>query len=307
MMPVHSAAVARRTVSSLNALLRAHKPQRCFSATARHAIPAEGSTKSAPRVYRYVVDVHGQLFLHDAVPKNLTSCFKNVEFLDFFFKRVRPNPLSTTAAADYAQSGAISRHDILKPPVDTTLALDWSDVAPFNGTMEQSETRSREELYQIALEQGNSQGYEWISPCGPELNLVRCQDTPIVYRELGEDDGMLKWAGSLVEPFRPDSLVVDPSNGYVYHPSPQPSSRRRSKTSSAERYGSLSLLGSNLVLSRLAEGLEIDPDAFDRGVGGSIEWKGQRYDLGLLGSGSDRQAQPASIFGLQTTGAEGRR
>ncbi|TKY88653.1 hypothetical protein EX895_002284 [Sporisorium graminicola] len=156
-------------------------------------------------------------------------------------------------------------------------------MAPFNGTVEHSETRSQEELYQVALQQGNSQGYEWVSPCGPELNLVRCQDAPIVYRELGEDDGMLKWAGSLSEPFRPDQLVVDPSNGYVYHPSPQPSSRRGSKASTGEQYGSLSLLGSSLVLSKLAEGLEIDPDVFDRGIGGSIEWKGHRYDLGVLG------------------------
>lgn len=282
-MLVHSAAVASRAVACLPPQLRAHAPRRGFFTTPKHVNTAGSSTESALRVYRYVVDVHGQLFLHDTVPKNLTSCFKNVEFLDFFFKRVRPNSVSATAAADYARSGAISRHGILNPPLDTTLALDWSDVTPFNGTVEQGETRSQEELHQLALEQGNSQGYEWTSPCGFELNLIRCQDMPIVYRELSEDEGMPKWAGSLAEPFRPDSLVVDPRNGYVYHPSPQPSSRRRSKNGSVERYGSLSLLGSNLVLSRLAEGLDIDPDAFERGVGGSIEWKGQRYDLGLLG------------------------
>jgi len=27
-----------------------------------------------PRIYRYWIDVHGQLFLYDTVPKNLTSC-----------------------------------------------------------------------------------------------------------------------------------------------------------------------------------------------------------------------------------------
>lgn len=34
-------------------------------------------TERKPRVYRYAIDVHGQLFLHDTTPKNLTSCFKN--------------------------------------------------------------------------------------------------------------------------------------------------------------------------------------------------------------------------------------
>ncbi|SPO30950.1 uncharacterized protein UTRI_05426_B [Ustilago trichophora] len=231
----------------------------------------------------YVLDVHGQLFLHDTVPKNLTSCFKNVDFLDFFFKRIRPNPASRTAAPSYAGSGSISRHDILTQPKDSRLPEDWSDVPPYNGMIGPQETRSREELYSSACKLGDSEGYEWISPCGPELNLVRCQDTPLVYRELSEE-GMLKWAGSLIEPFRPDQLMVDPSNGYVYHPSPRPSSRRRQggEKEKESKYGKLSLLGSNLVLSRLADGLEIDPDAFERGQGGSIEWQGKRYELGLL-------------------------
>nr|CDI55202.1 conserved hypothetical protein [Melanopsichium pennsylvanicum 4] len=132
---------------------------------------------------------------------------------------------------------------------------------------------------------GDRQGYEWISPCGPELNLVRTQDTPIVYTEL-DDDGLLKWAGTLTEPFQPEQMVVDPENGYVYHPSPKRQNRRRNKSDTSQdvkRYGELSLLGSNLVLSRLAEGLEIDAELFEKGVGGSIEWQGKRYDLGLLG------------------------
>ncbi|KAJ9474495.1 hypothetical protein PHBOTO_004970 [Pseudozyma hubeiensis] len=260
--------------------------ERLFNSAPTSFSPASAASKSPFRVYRYVVDVHGQLFIHDTVPKNLTSCFKNTEFLDFFFKRVRPNPESLTASPHYAQSGTISRHDILNPPTDTTLPSDWSDVPPFNGS-----TPSSEQLHSQACSNGNSEGYEWISPCGPELNLVRCQDTPIVYRELiddGGDTGMLKWAGNLWEPFQPEKLVVDPSNGYVYHPSPRPSQRwsRRSKEGEGQgeqRYGSLSLLGSNLVLSTLAEGLEIDPDAFEKGSGGSIEWKGERYQLGLLG------------------------
>ncbi|KAJ3144495.1 hypothetical protein HK101_002678 [Irineochytrium annulatum] len=44
------------------------------------------------REWQYVVDVHGQLFLHDTVPKNLTSCFKDKKFLDFFFIRLMMNP-----------------------------------------------------------------------------------------------------------------------------------------------------------------------------------------------------------------------
>lgn len=284
MLLIGCAAVARRVIPPLWPRFRAQASGRYLSNDAK------GPT-SAFRVYRYVVDVHGQLFIHDTVPKNLTSCFKNAEFLDFFFKRIRPNPEAVTANVEYLHSGKITRHDILGPRPATDLRTDWSDVAPFNGTIDRRETRSREELYCQACKNGNSEGYEWISPCGPELNLVRCQDTPIVYRELVDHNGvggMLKWAGSLWEPFQPDKLIVDPSNGYVYHPCPQPSRRRRGPRSSdvetEQRYGGLSLLGSNLVLSQLAEGLEIDPDAFEKGLGGSIEWKGERFQLGLLGT-----------------------
>ncbi len=85
---------------------------------------------------------------------------------------------------------------------------------------------------------------------------------------------MLKWAGGLTEPFQPNKLVVDPSNGYVYHPSPQPSRRKRSKGDEVDRYGALSLLGSNLVLSGWRTGWRLILISFAEGLGGSIEWKG---------------------------------
>ncbi|GJJ76195.1 hypothetical protein EMPS_08554 [Entomortierella parvispora] len=43
------------------------------------------------RPYFYYIDIHGQLFLQDTHPKDLTSCFKDPRFLDFFVPRIRPN------------------------------------------------------------------------------------------------------------------------------------------------------------------------------------------------------------------------
>ncbi|KAF9578115.1 hypothetical protein BGW38_006256 [Lunasporangiospora selenospora] len=43
------------------------------------------------RPYFYFIDIHGQLFLQDTRPKNLTSCFKDLRFLDFFYTRLRAN------------------------------------------------------------------------------------------------------------------------------------------------------------------------------------------------------------------------
>lgn len=234
------------------------------------------AVRSSIRVYRYVIDVHGQLFLHDTIPKNLTSCFKNTEFLDFFYSRIRPNPFCSALVQD---DTLISRRDILSPPI-SDLAQGWTDVAPYNGKPSDSEA-SKDELWEAACKMGNDEGYQWISPCGPELNLIRTQDTPIVYHELSQD-GKLRWAGTKLEAFRPEELVVDPSNGYVYHPSPSRPNSRSKIVDKTSPYGKHSLLGSNLVLSRFAEGLEIDPDQFHRGQGGSIEWNGRRYQLGVM-------------------------
>ena len=43
------------------------------------------------REYFYYIDVHGQLFLHETTPKNITSCFKDKSFLDFFITRIVRN------------------------------------------------------------------------------------------------------------------------------------------------------------------------------------------------------------------------
>lgn len=49
-----------------------------MSLSCRHGVRAlHTSTQRArmtPRIYRYWIDVHGQLFMYDTVPKNLTSC-----------------------------------------------------------------------------------------------------------------------------------------------------------------------------------------------------------------------------------------
>lgn len=43
------------------------------------------------REYFYFIDHQGQLFLDDSKMKNFTSCFKEKDFLVFFFKRIRVN------------------------------------------------------------------------------------------------------------------------------------------------------------------------------------------------------------------------
>jgi len=49
------------------------------------------SSERNSREYFYFIDHQGQLFLDDARIKNFTSCFKEKDFLVFFFKRLKEN------------------------------------------------------------------------------------------------------------------------------------------------------------------------------------------------------------------------
>lgn len=129
----------------------------CFSTSSA----ACNSPPKPFRCYRYAIDVHGQLFLYDTKPKNLTSCFKNKEFLNFFIPRIKP--LNTRDM------------QVVSEEYFTELLDDenWTDRNDLEG--------------EIAAHVAAAQGYHYLSSCGPEYNFIRTADTPIVYRELTED------------------------------------------------------------------------------------------------------------------------
>jgi hypothetical protein len=43
------------------------------------------------REWFYFIDHKGMLFNEETHPKNYTSCLKDTNFLNFFFKNIRPN------------------------------------------------------------------------------------------------------------------------------------------------------------------------------------------------------------------------
>jgi hypothetical protein len=121
---------------------------------------ATSSRRHASRFYRYAIDVHGQLFLHDTTPKNLTSCFKNPQFLDFFFARIKPNRVDTPSPSGAAQSSG-------------EIEPDWTERKGLQ--------------YKEAAEIAHLEKYHWVSPCQGESNFIRAAKSPIVFRELTED------------------------------------------------------------------------------------------------------------------------
>ncbi|GAA6001901.1 hypothetical protein JCM10207_002370 [Rhodosporidiobolus poonsookiae] len=120
------------------------------------------------------------------------------------------------------------------------------------------------------------EGYEWISLCEGEENFLRPAEdgSALVYQDLQGQE--LVYAGGLTSPFDPSSLRVDPSTGYLFHPSPIPRRARDGKSP----YGPYSLLRSSLVLERFSHSLDLD----EKG-GGSFEFDGRRYEIGTLRSG----------------------
>ncbi|WFD26923.1 hypothetical protein MNAN1_001912 [Malassezia nana] len=212
-----------------------------------------------PRLYRYWVDVHGQLFLYDTVPKNLTSCFKSVSFLNFFFERVQAQPLA---------------HQVpLGTPPSETETWHWTQDSAALADMLQGNQSDGWHTIWTRLQQ---EGMAWVSRCQGEWNVIHAVDTPIVFRQL-TDDGHLVWGGDYTLPWDPSQLRVHPGTGYLYHPSPVPP-LRRVQAQGVSPFGPYSLIASHVVLQHLSDGLHLD---LEEG-GGTLEWGGRTYPLRWL-------------------------
>eukprot|EP00112_Aurelia_sp_Birch-Aquarium-sp1_P023806 Seg724.12 transcript_id=Seg724.12/GoldUCD/mRNA.D3Y31 product="UPF0598 protein C8orf82" protein_id=Seg724.12/GoldUCD/D3Y31 len=130
------------------------------------------SPRRGVREYFYYIDHQGQLFLDDTKVKNFITCFKEKQFLAFFFRRLKLNK---------------------------------------TGVYEND--------------------FPYISPCGKELNYIRCEDRPIVFSHIIQEDESLPHNASwqltyngigpkLKFDFQPEKLCMLPLSGRIYHPAP---------------------------------------------------------------------------------------
>lgn len=68
--------------------------------------------------------------------------------------------------------------------------------------------------------------FPYLSPCGRERNFIRCDDKPIVYTHLIENDSgetLLSYGGAgnaMTTEFLPSRICMLPNTGRVYHPAP---------------------------------------------------------------------------------------
>jgi hypothetical protein len=90
------------------------------------------------RSYYYVLDTRGQLHLEESKFRNFTSCFKDKQFLSFFFKQLRPNNDDVLLRADldpYAQrcpyvSLCGKERNFVTPedPISAIVFVDYDDA-----------------------------------------------------------------------------------------------------------------------------------------------------------------------------------
>ncbi|XP_061397943.1 UPF0598 protein CG30010 [Musca vetustissima] len=70
--------------------------------------------------------------------------------------------------------------------------------------------------------------FPYLSPCGRERNFIRCDDTPIVFTHVmedneqqGQDKLLYNHAGDVLKiDFEPEKIYMNPDTGRVYHPYP---------------------------------------------------------------------------------------
>ncbi|XP_010870756.2 UPF0598 protein C8orf82 homolog [Esox lucius] len=131
------------------------------------------------REYFYYIDHQGQLFLDDTKVKNFVTCFKDKDFLVFFFNRLRRN-----------ESGRYQDHFPFLSLCGRERNFLRCDDRPLVFTQLMPAVRGTATVSTGAMGKGGAT--ELLSFC---------------------------WGGDkLSVPFHPESLYMHPSSGRVYHP-----------------------------------------------------------------------------------------
>ncbi|CAI5714869.1 unnamed protein product [Hyaloperonospora brassicae] len=125
--------------------------------------------------------------------------------------------------------------------------------------------------------------YPFQSPCGKEMNYIKCADRPFVFEDLRRDDWG-KWTlafggGELTMPFMPETLRISLSTGRLYHDV-------RTKHIAPGTPGSIALVKSQLAVE-LGKCIDMHdfPDNLDSVEDvhalklGHFEWESQRYAI----------------------------
>jgi len=74
-------------------------------------------------MYYYHIDLQGRLYIEDMLPKSITTSLKSPKFLNFFWKRLRPNE-SAESKNDYPFISPCGTEMNFVRPADTPIVFD---------------------------------------------------------------------------------------------------------------------------------------------------------------------------------------
>lgn len=83
--------------------------------------------------------------------------------------------------------------------------------------------------------------FPYISPCGKEMNYIQCDDRPVVFTSIVEDNGnsgellTINNTQNITAFFDPTKICMFPKTGRIYHPAD-------------EKYGGVGLIKSSLAI-----------------------------------------------------------
>ncbi|RQM09478.1 hypothetical protein DD237_007732 [Peronospora effusa] len=125
--------------------------------------------------------------------------------------------------------------------------------------------------------------YPFRSPCGKEINFIKCADRPFVFEDLRKDDSG-KWTlvfggGELMMPFQPETLRISLSTGRLYHDIQTKHVASGTPEGIALVRSQLAVeLGNYIDVHDFPDNIEAEMDINALEIG-DFEWENQRYSI----------------------------
>ncbi|KAF4036736.1 hypothetical protein GN244_ATG11450 [Phytophthora infestans] len=126
--------------------------------------------------------------------------------------------------------------------------------------------------------------YRFRSPCGKEMNFIKCADRPFVHEDLRRDESSGKWTlifggGELMMPFLPETLRISLSTGRLYHDVQTKHIASNTPESVALVRSQLAVeLGKHIDVHNLPDDIDAEQDVRALVVG-DFKWEDQHYAI----------------------------
>lgn len=263
------------------------------------ASPSSSRSVVAPtRFWFYVLTSDGRLFLEESQPKRDSTGvrvglgLKDRKALNVIWSQLRESKEVLT------RTGILAAHAQLPVPIPIGSPLGQEAAASFKP---RQTTDAQDHSLPASIVPPSPAAtlplsqvlphYPFLSLCAGELNFIRTEATPIVFKALvpvapatsrshGSTSYALQYAGDLSSPFLPGSLCVD-ATGRLFHPAPAMPSIDGKAASPLAQWG--------LVSSHLAQELSLRDSPYTPRESSYLALRSEELRRATLEAGEDHQ------------------